>query len=364
MNLALAPSALHQPMFGSEFDKNVPWNQNMWGGMNTYSSWANTAAGFAAVHAMAGYPYTGCENSWENFGPPLAVRVEGLSFHYQLTDDDVLKVFSRYGPVASVDVRQGGNLAYIQFMSIHHAFQAIQDLDGKTLSGLKGGRLRVSFHNGASTPSQQIPGTVGPGARWNSGLPGFWAPALEGMDGTPNSLASQNRKFTCKVEFDIENDKDFRVSSKVISVARRIWQELPNFQAKGGKTRLRGRGSGFLEGLEQKEADETLHLCISCRELNSFEEAINMAVKEIHNIQRDYVAYRTSKGLPAPKHLGCRVERQTRGMGPEEGEDSTGEKAATLNAFGMQNNMYGGSMGSTSVSGNSSVKSSKNKSGN
>jgi len=319
MNLGIAPGT--QPMF--DFEKMGSWNSGqLWSaaGMYAPTNWMNnTAFGTTGM----GYSYNTYESGWETMGPPLSVRVEGLDFHYQLTDDDVLKVFSRYGPVASVDVRQGGNLAYIQFMNVHHACQAIQDLDGKTLSGLKGGRLRVSFHNGSAASPISTGGNTN---RWSNNW--TW-----GTDGTPNS--SNNRKYTCKVEFDIENDKDFRVSSKVISVARRIWQELPNFQLKGGKTRLRGKGSGFLEGIEQKEADEPLHLCISCREHQSFEDAIAMAIKEIHNIQRDFVAFRTSKGLPAPKHLGCRVERQTRGIGTEDGEDSNNEKT---NAFGMSNN--------------------------
>lgn len=254
-------------------------------------------------------------DSWDNYVPPLAVRVEGLSFHYQLTDDDVRKVFSRYGHVQSVDVKHGGNLAYIQFLSNSHALAAIQDLDGKTLAGLKGGKLRVGFDNGVS-------GNAAP--RWN-GVAQSWpwqggaSNSVVSNTNAAGNVANDNdaKKFTCKVEFDIENDKEFRVSSKVIAVARRIWMELPHFQDRGGKTRLRGKGSGFLEGAEQKEADEALHLCISCRDQDSFEEAVSMAVKEIQQIQRDFIAYRKSKGLPVPKNLGCKVERQTRG-GPDD----------------------------------------------
>jgi len=297
---------------GFENKNATPWSSSqMWPSMHYPGAWTAAASGAYAA-AMQHYPYN-YDSLWENFGPPLAVRVEGLNFHYQLTDDDVLKVFSRYGPVASVDVRQGGNLAYIQFMSVHNACQAIQDLDGKTLAGPKGGRLRVAFQSPTGGAASQGSN------RWSNSW--SWPGA---NDNSPNAA---NRKFTCKVEFDIENDKEFRVSSKVIAVARRIWQELPHFQQRGGKTRLRGKGSGFLEGPDQKEADEPLHLCISCREHNSFEEAINMAVKEIHNIQRDFVAFRKSKGVPVPKHLGCRVERQTRGIGPDGEEEEITEKS-------------------------------------
>eukprot|EP00397_Hematodinium_sp_SG-2012_P001820 GEMP01001825.1.p1 GENE.GEMP01001825.1~~GEMP01001825.1.p1 ORF type:complete len:379 (-),score=66.43 GEMP01001825.1:4021-5121(-) len=244
---------------------------------------------------------------WNGYVPPLAVRVEGLSFHYQLTDDDVRKVFSRYGHVQSVDVKHGGNLAYIQFLSTAHALAAIEDLDGKTLAGLKGGKLRVAFDTGMAG------GAAGAGAasRWSGQGAGAWG--WQGQQMAQTGGEDGVKKFTCKVEFDIDNDKEFRVSSKVIAVARRIWMELPHFQERGGKTRLRGKGSGFLEGADQKEADEPLHLCISCRDQASFEEAVSMAVKEIQQIQRDFIAYRKQKGLPVPKNLGCKVERQTRG---------------------------------------------------
>lgn len=266
---------------------------------NPYGQSAFSYTGYGAGLGMGG-------EFWDGYVPPLAVRVEGLSFHYQLTDDDVRKVFSRYGHVQSVDVKHGGNLAYIQFLSTSHALAAIQDLDGKTLAGLKGGKLRVGFDNAMGGGAAALP------QRWSG--QGTWGWPGAGAQGGVNNDA---KKFTCKVEFDIDNDKEFRVSSKVIAVARRIWMELPHFQERGGKTRLRGKGSGFLEGADQKEADESLHLCISCRDQASFEEAVAMAVKEIQQIQRDFIAYRKQKGLPVPKNLGCKVERQTRG-GPEE----------------------------------------------
>lgn len=51
---------------------------------------------------------------------------------------------------------------------------------------------------------------------------------------------SVTRKFTCRLEIGIENEKTFRVGSRVIQVARRVWQANPAFQEGGGKTRLRG----------------------------------------------------------------------------------------------------------------------------
>merc|ERR1719221_376791 len=67
------------------------------------------------------------------------------------------------------------------------------------------------------------------------------------------------KKYTCKVEVGIENESEFRVGSRVIQIARQIWQDK-RFQEQQGKTRLRGRGIGG-----PHEGDEPLALCSSCR---------------------------------------------------------------------------------------------------
>merc|ERR1719478_2084382 len=62
------------------------------------------------------------------------------------------------------------------------------------------------------------------------------------------------KKYTCKLEIGIENEGEFRVGSRVIQIARQIWQD-EKFQQHGGKTRLRGKGIGG-----PHEADEQLNL--------------------------------------------------------------------------------------------------------
>merc|ERR1719387_830719 len=84
-----------------------------------------------------------------NMMPPssatLNVRVEGLKFEYQLTEDDVRKVFARYGEVASVSVDREGSQAQISFESPHQAVTAQHDPDRKQLAGMSGAYLRVEF---------------------------------------------------------------------------------------------------------------------------------------------------------------------------------------------------------------------------
>merc|ERR1719229_322510 len=77
--------------------------------------------------------------------PLLHVRVDGLRFEYQLTEDDVRKVFSRYGDVVHVHVDSEGTTAQVQLGQPHQAVAAKHDLDKKELAGMSGAFLRVDF---------------------------------------------------------------------------------------------------------------------------------------------------------------------------------------------------------------------------
>merc|ERR1719379_3079024 len=65
--------------------------------------------------------------------PAVTVCVEGMKFQYQLTEDDLHKVFSRYGAVRSIRVDEAGSSGTITFHNFPDAQAAMQDLDGKVL---------------------------------------------------------------------------------------------------------------------------------------------------------------------------------------------------------------------------------------
>mmetsp|Transcript_35461 Transcript_35461/g.75593 ORF Transcript_35461/g.75593 Transcript_35461/m.75593 type:complete len:385 (+) Transcript_35461:145-1299(+) len=231
----------------------------------------------------------------------LSVRVDGLKFEYQLTEDDVRKVFSRYGGVSKVDVDREGTKATVAFEQPHQALAAQHDLDRKPLAGMSGAYLRVEFQAPTYDPAA-LP--VAPGAPVNpwalptmgSTMPGYpSAPALAGASATgPSSPGSRPKKYTCKLEVGIENEGEFRVGSRVIQIARQIWQD-PKFQEFGGKTRLRGKGIGG-----PHEADEPLALCISCREQEAFDKAVSYAETQLGKVHSDYKAFCMQKGRPIP----------------------------------------------------------------
>merc|ERR1719428_1498093 len=115
-------------------------------------------------------------------------------------------------------------------------------------------------------------------------MPGLGMPSIQ-AGGSPANAAGRPKKYTCKLEVGIENEGEFRVGSRVIQIARAIWQEA-RFQEHGGKTRLRGKGIGG-----PHEAEEPLALCISCRDQAAFDKAVAYAEQEMRKIHTEYRAF-------------------------------------------------------------------------
>lgn len=229
-----------------------------------------------------------------------------MKFEYQLTEDDVRKVFARYGEVTHVTVDRDGTQAQIQFEHPHQAVAAQHDLDRKQLAGMSGAYLRVEFPPApydANALAQMAAAAsaaqhFAAGPTLPSGMPGYppmMPPAPGGgMPGSPGNAAGRPKKYTCKLEIGIENEGEFRVGSRIIQVARQIWQDK-RFQENGGKTRLRGKGIGG-----PHEADEPLALCISCRDQAAFDQAVEYAESHLQKVHSEYKAFCVQKGHAEP----------------------------------------------------------------
>jgi len=250
--------------------------------------------------------------------PILNVRVEGLKFEYQLTEDDVRKVFARYGEVFHVTVDREGTAATVQFTQPHHAIAAQHDLDRKQLAGMSGAYLRVDFPpaNPMMDPAlaqmalaSQQNQFMAPPPAMGGGYPGMGPPGgMQGGAPMSPSRGGESKKYTCKLEVGIENEGEFRVGSRVIQIARQIWQDV-QFQTHGGKTRLRGKGVGG-----PHEADEPLALCISCRDQASFEKAVQYAESQLQKVHGEFKAFCQQKGMPIPDGLMVKVSKKGGGF--------------------------------------------------
>jgi len=64
------------------------------------------------------------------------------------------------------------------------------------------------------------------------------------------------------------------------------------------KIRLRGRGSGHLEGPMRKESREPMQVCVSGKFQPAFEVACKMVESLLMDISQDWAKYISKKGFP------------------------------------------------------------------
>eukprot|EP00927_Polykrikos_kofoidii_P033664 TRINITY_DN28495_c0_g1_i1.p1 TRINITY_DN28495_c0_g1~~TRINITY_DN28495_c0_g1_i1.p1 ORF type:complete len:567 (-),score=94.28 TRINITY_DN28495_c0_g1_i1:210-1721(-) len=314
-------------------------------------------SGAGSMHGLPPMPYSNMpaphgHGPQANSEPSISVSVEGVKFQYQLTQDDLLKVFSRYGKVRSIRVDEvtafskAGSSATITFTSFQDAQAAMTDLNGKVLNGLEG-TLQIQW---TTPPAPHVappyPGVPYPG--WHYPSPSgahAWPqlpPAAGVLEGSshmaasapPNGGVLQNagvaassvpvraavassdhvspgaafnddgrnmksvRKYTCRFLIGIESDKDFQVARRIIGAKGANMKRI--FKQTEAKLRLRGKGSGYCEGAGQKESTEPLQLCISCTNLEGYRSAVQQAQELLTRLYDDYQVYCREHGFPVP----------------------------------------------------------------
>ena len=203
------------------------------------------------------------------------VYVEGVPFQYQLTEEDLLKVFTRYGTVSNITILDDGGSAVVQYSLAGDAAKAQSFLDGKVLNGVQGS-LRVTLF-----PSVPI-----------------GRPTYDRVIPTGNPMGPQ-KKYTCRFEIPPEIEKDFCVSKRIIGQKganmKKIVTSLPC--ADLAKLRLRGRGSGFLEQPNNQECDEELHLCVSCKDAESYTFVVGEVTILLEGVYRQYADWCKERGI-------------------------------------------------------------------
>jgi len=273
--------------------------------------------------------------------PTINVSVEGMRFQYQLTEDDLQKVFSRYGSVRDISVDSVGTTAQITFGDAFHAQSAMNDLNGKVLLGLEG-TLRISWAQPAT--GQQLASTAFsvmppfPGGWGFPGSPSWPTAPTSGLGvsnlgevssypqsplpsnvptspGTPppHSASLSNitpdgkapahvkgvRKYTCRFLVGIDNDKDFQVVRRIIGAKGSNMKRI--VKQSQAKLRLRGVGSGYFEGAGQKESNEPLQLCVSCTSAEGYRTAVSLVQELMEDVYREYRTFCQETGRPEPE---------------------------------------------------------------
>jgi RNA recognition motif-containing protein len=122
-----------------------------------------------------------------------------------------------------------------------------------------------------------------------------------GCDNSPSRV----RKFTCRFDVGIQNEKTFQVARRIIGSKGANMKKI--FKDTGAKLRLRGQGSGFLEGTSQQESPEALHLCISAKKIDEYQMAVRKVEELLQGVYREYRAHCKQKDLATPNlRVVCR----------------------------------------------------------
>jgi len=107
-------------------------------------------------------------------------------------------------------------------------------------------------------------------------------------------------KCQCQYIIGIEEEGRFRVCRRLLGQKGQHMKDIA--EKTGAKLRLRGRGSKFLEGPEQKESSDPLMLCVSVPDPASYEEAKHLVSSLLEDIYVQYREFQLSEGLK-PKNL-------------------------------------------------------------
>mmetsp|Transcript_118250 Transcript_118250/g.339245 ORF Transcript_118250/g.339245 Transcript_118250/m.339245 type:complete len:467 (+) Transcript_118250:180-1580(+) len=243
--------------------------------------------------------------------PAINVSVDGMKFQYQLTEDDLYKVFSRYGNVKTIRVDEAGTSAVITFNALQDAQAAMTDLNGKVLNGLDG-TLRITWlSQGAGAfptppyppmplwgfpPAGVAPALAGAAPAGTPLAPGGAVAGGIGADKSPHTKGV--RKYTCRFLIGIDNDKDFQVARRIIGAKGANMKRIVKMSE--AKLRLRGIGSGYFEGAGQKESQEPLQLCISCTSPEGYRTAVQQVDELLKRVYEEYKMFCRDNGMPVP----------------------------------------------------------------
>jgi hypothetical protein len=125
-------------------------------------------------------------------------------------------------------------------------------------------------------------------------------------------------KFTCKYEILIQNDKEFQIARRLIGSKgcnmKKIIDECKILDKSNinntdnVKLRLRGKGSGYKEGPQNKESDEPLHLCISAKNQEGMKKACECVNELLNKIYEDYKKYCIKNGITPINKIAQKID--------------------------------------------------------
>jgi hypothetical protein len=247
---------------------------------------------------------------------------------FKIEEADVRKVFDCFGEVLSLDLDD--KVALIKYKDIVSAYFALTVLNGKELPELNV-VIEVAWFTDfpvdprvepESEPKPSLPQETKQEAETRPEA----RPEVRPEPRPEKFLAKaepvkkeedENLKYTCRFDIQINNDKDFQVARRIIGSKGVNMKRIIDKCCKGlngrvhdlVKLRLRGKGSGFKEGPNNTESQDSLHLCISSKYQNNYLVAVVEIERLLRKVYQEFNDYCFKIGLPRPNLQVLKVER-------------------------------------------------------
>lgn len=111
--------------------------------------------------------------------------------------------------------------------------------------------------------------------------------------------AAYSAKPQCQFYIGIEEEPHFKVTRRVLGSHGKFVKAIA--ESSGAKLRLRGRGSGFLEGAEQLESTDELMLCVSAPDAAGYADAVRLVRELLEGVYEEYRVFCAKSGWAAPQ---------------------------------------------------------------
>ena len=138
----------------------------------------------------------------------------------------------------------------------------------------------------------------------------------QNINNNNNNEEKNGGKCTCKYEILIANDKEFQIARRLIGSKgcnmKKIINECSSRDDKDiVKLRLRGQGSGYKEGPQNKESDEPLHLCISAKNPEKMKKACFLVDELLSRIKEEYKIFCEKNNInPIDEQIARKIENR------------------------------------------------------
>mmetsp|Transcript_42774 Transcript_42774/g.100271 ORF Transcript_42774/g.100271 Transcript_42774/m.100271 type:complete len:530 (-) Transcript_42774:237-1826(-) len=112
-------------------------------------------------------------------------------------------------------------------------------------------------------------------------------------------VPGDGQKFICIFQVGLEDDDEFCLVKRILGKGGNNMRAIAD--SCNAKVRLRGLGSGFLEGADGKEANMPLQLNVSCVDFETYQMAVDRVAYLLRDLYKHYRKYIRSKGLTPPE---------------------------------------------------------------